>query len=158
MNQSANVNVTNKLGLTPLHYAASKNRDNAIEILMAKGADVNLMDIGGRLPLHIAAESGKCEQLQFFVNFNTISSLEFSRADNMRMVELLLNKTVDVNAKDNSGQSALDFASFVGHEDIMEALIKAGANVNIRNNYSNTPLLIASGFGKTFSLKEHFKV
>lgn len=68
------------------------------------------------------------------------------------MVELLLNKTVDVNAKDNLGRTPLNFASNVGHEGIMEALIKAGANVNLRNNFSNTPLLIAAGTGKIFLL------
>lgn len=65
------------------------------------------------------------------------------------MIELLLNKTVDVNAKDNFGRTALDFAAGAGHVHIMEALIKAGANVNLQNNLSKTPLLIAAQTGKT---------
>lgn len=85
---------------------------------------MNLKNNAGEIPLHAAAEG-----------------------DNERTVELLLNKTLDVNSKDKYGRSPLHLASSVGHENIMELLINAGADVNLKNNFSYTPLLIAAGKG-----------
>lgn len=65
------------------------------------------------------------------------------------MVELLLNKTLDVDAKDNLGRTPLYYsAAAAGQDEILEVLIKAGADVNSRNNYSYTPLLQAAGQGE----------
>lgn len=64
------------------------------------------------------------------------------------MVELLLNKTLDVDAKDNLGRTPLYLAAAAGQDEIMEVLIKAGADVNLRNNYSYTPLLTAATAGE----------
>ena len=63
---------------TPLHDAVSRGHKEVIELLIAKGADVNAKDSTfGRTLLHIAAREGHKE-----------------------IVELLLAKGVDVNAKD----------------------------------------------------------
>lgn len=64
------------------------------------------------------------------------------------MVELLLNKTLDVDATDNLGRTPLYLASAAGQDEIMKILINGGANVNSRNNFSYTPLLQAAGQGE----------
>ena len=43
------------------------------------------------------------------------------------IVQLLLAKRADVNAKTDDGETALMFASQYGHEEIKKMLIRAGA-------------------------------
>lgn len=46
------------------------------------------------------------------------------------------------------------YASYAGHEDIIEDLIVAGANINVKNKFGYTPLLSASGGnGRAKSIK-----
>jgi ankyrin repeat protein len=73
-------------------------------------------------------------------------------------VKLLIEHGVDVNAKDDGGQTALHCASFKDHPDIAEMLIEAGANLNARDANGMTPLSIALHAGSTVTekvLEEH---
>ena len=46
-----------------------------------------------------------------------------------KIVELLLAKRADVNAKDNNGKTALMWASQNGQQKVRELLIRAGAKI-----------------------------
>lgn len=59
------------------------------------------------------------------------------------LVNLLVDGGIDVNEVDKNGDSALLLAVQYGRTDVMNALIKYGANVNIRNKNDKTPLLTA---------------
>lgn len=43
------------------------------------------------------------------------------------MAELMIRNGADVNVKDNYGRTALDYATARGHKDIVDLLIKNGA-------------------------------
>ncbi len=72
---------------TPLHEAAAQGHKEVAELLIAKGADVNVKDDDGSTPLHKAAGLGRKE-----------------------IVELLIAEDADLNAKTYSGQTPLDRA------------------------------------------------
>ena len=61
-----------------------------------------------------------------------------ARDGDLAAMQKLLARGVDVNAKDNSGGTALYWASF-DHLDIVRALLDRGADVN-----ADTPLVVAS--------------
>jgi ankyrin repeat protein len=74
------------------------------------------------------------------------------------MVELLLSSGADVNAKNSSGEVALDYAALHGHKEIVQILLDHHADVNIKNDAGATPLSAAMSAGKSdivALLKQH---
>ena len=62
---------------------------------------------------------------------------------NREVVNLLIWKGADVDAKDDDGGTPLYFAAMTGHKEVVKLLIAAGADVNAKDVGSNTPLDMA---------------
>ena len=58
MDNGFDVNSKNKFGSTLLHYAASYDRINIVEMLLNRGIDINSMNINNKTALHWAAHWG----------------------------------------------------------------------------------------------------
>jgi hypothetical protein len=84
----ADVNVKDKRGFTPLHWASISGHKEAVELLIDNGADVNAMKGGGGTPLSYAASWGHKE-----------------------IAELLIANGADVNVKDAFSETPLDVAT-----------------------------------------------
>jgi ankyrin repeat protein len=60
--------------------------------------------------------------------------------DNIPMVQLLIDRGADVNARANDGSTPLFRASFMGHLDIIQLLLDRGADIDAQNSKKNTAL------------------
>ncbi|KAF5137166.1 Protein TANC2 [Metarhizium anisopliae] len=60
------------------------------------------------------------------------------------VVQLLLEKGTDVNAKDIDGQTPLWLSAAKGHEAIVRLLINEGADIHIKDKHGRTPLMLAA--------------
>lgn len=69
--------------------------------------------------------------------------------DLQRIEKLLQNPNIDVNWKDQYGDTALRNASSRGHLEIVRLLLAAGANVNVKDKILRTALIRASDHGFT---------
>ena len=58
-------------------------------------------------------------------------------------VKLLLNKKIDIDIKNDNGQTALMFAVATNRLDIVSLLVDAGADVNAQDNQGNYVLQVA---------------
>ena len=60
-----------------------------------------------------------------------------------RVEELLASPEVNINAVNGEIGPVLCIAAYIGSDEIVEILLKNGANVNIRDDRSSTPLMNA---------------
>ena len=70
-----------------------------------------------------------------------------SRQIRKEIVEQLIAKSADVNAKDKAGSTPLHQAANDGHKEIVELLIANGADVNAKDFDGFAPLHYAAWFG-----------
>jgi ankyrin repeat protein len=131
--KGADVNARDKSGMSVLQQAASSNHIELVRLLLAKGADVNTADQSGFTPLMAAANNGD---------------------RNAELVKLLLQHSAVVNVKTGDTAeivkngpialgrlTALQLAAGQANYEAVEALVKAGADVNVKD-VRNDPALV----------------
>ncbi|CAJ1099315.1 serine/threonine-protein phosphatase 6 regulatory ankyrin repeat subunit C-like isoform X2 [Octopus vulgaris] len=108
-------------GCTALHYAVSRNHLQAVELLLSRGSNVNEKTIHGNTPLHLAARS----------------SPEWT--DGVKAI--MKEEAVEVNPRDEDGQTPLHFACWLGYLHTVDLLLgHNGIDANVVNNNGDTPL------------------
>ena len=65
-----------------------------------------------------------------------------AKSGDTNIVQGLLNKDIDVNAKDSGGNTSLMWAAWYGHTNTVKLLLDNGANVNAKNNFRYTALAL----------------
>lgn len=68
-----------------------------------------------------------------------------ARSGSYAQIERLIKQGVDVNAKDQYGNTALHFSVFNEDMEQVKLLIEAGADTTAKNSNGDTPLDIARG-------------
>jgi ankyrin repeat protein len=96
------------------------------------GAAVNSRDVDGITPLMHAVRGGRPE------------IANPAPTDRAELVELLIKRGADVNARTDSGFVALFWAARYGHVEAAKALIDHGADVNARDKDGLTAISWAS--------------
>uniref|UniRef100_A0A4W3GEJ5 Neurogenic locus notch homolog protein 1 n=1 Tax=Callorhinchus milii TaxID=7868 RepID=A0A4W3GEJ5_CALMI len=134
---SADANVQDTMGRTPLHAAVAADAQGVFQILIRNRAtDLDARMHDGTTPLILAA-----------------------RLAVEGMVEELVNCHADVNAVDDFGKSALHWAAAVNNVEATAVLLKNGANKDMQDNKEETPLFLAGREGSYQTAKillDHF--
>ncbi|MEZ5552689.1 MAG: ankyrin repeat domain-containing protein [Pseudomonadales bacterium] len=107
-----------QFGRNALWWAAKTGQTDAVEALLARGLSL-VVDEEGVSPLHLAAEGDYAD------------------------IATLLIPHSDLNAQSASGNTPLLRAAQNRSASVTEVLIKAGAQVGIRNNVGDTALIAA---------------
>ncbi len=149
-------------GQSPLIIAAAFGSPGAVQLLVAAGADVNVVSNAGTTALHMAAREPKKVRLLLDHGANVdVKSLlgrtpllvAASMNGNVETVKMLLEKGAAINATDNSGETPLIGAASVDDEAIVSLLLSHGADVKVHANVgTSSTALMAAAYGENVEL------
>jgi len=145
----ADVNAKNKDGWTPLVYATSQGNKEVVKLLVEKGADINLEGVfTTHRPLYLAVENGHKDLCELFIDKGAKDYELLLHAaayfGNIGIVEMLLERGVDVNFKDKGGRIPLHYAADGGNKELFELLLSKGADINAKTSHGMTPFHYAN--------------
>lgn len=108
----------NNRGNTLLHLAADNNNYEEVKKLVQEGARINAKNNKGLTPFELANSRNRSEIVAFFVkykyNTGNTSLHDAAEKGNLELVNLLLEKGDDINAKGKRDSTPLHLAAFIG--------------------------------------------
>ncbi|NOY71622.1 MAG: hypothetical protein GXP14_04485 [Gammaproteobacteria bacterium] len=162
IDQGTNPDVKNRGGMTPLLAATFNNQLGAVKILIAKGADVNLVPVGfKKWAFAASAASLKDHELMESASKGDTALLVAVRKGHSKIVEYLIASGADVRFANRRGDMPIFVAAVEGQPDIVDKLLAAGVGpdtleiekltVSMTNALEvmgrNTPLIAAAQAG-----------
>ena len=121
ISRGANVNATDYLNRTPLHYATKEKATKVAEVLISNGADIDAKTTKGWTPLFDA-----------------------SRWESFEIMDMLLKAGADVTKTDSNGNTPLHIAVSFYRIAITKKVLEIGVPINTQNKKGQTALHIAS--------------
>jgi len=160
------LNVKNKGYETPLHKAASYNRETAIQFLLDHGANIDASDEDGFTPLLVAASKANEAVTEQLINAGADVSLEDSQGKNLlHMVadtesldfaKKLMNKSGVkdlLSERDQLGNTPLHIAARNGSADIVKLFYENGGDIYLKNEDEQTIMHVAADYGRTATVR-----
>jgi ankyrin repeat protein len=126
LDDGAAVNELDKRNMTALHHAASSCNLEMVQLLLAKGAQLESKN---------------------YKNFSPLTYMAYSKNTKpcLKVFKLLIKKGADIYRTDSSQSSLLHLAALNSHVLIAKELIRKGLDVNARNDGKKTPLHLVAG-------------
>lgn len=115
-------------GFTPLMYAARDGRIDIVQMLVAKGADIELADANHITPLQMAIENENIALARYLLErgANVNSKDDYGRTPLWLAVEM---RNVEIGPNGTEHDNSVDRAAAL---ELIRDLLKRGANVNAR--------------------------
>ncbi|KAF2903218.1 hypothetical protein ILUMI_02975, partial [Ignelater luminosus] len=149
--------ILNSIGNTPLHCALKvynyrkEGYFETVNLLLLKGANVNIANAKGRTPLYYGVKYGDCRVIEKLLlrdadvnaqneTRNTLLHYAISKRRKFDITNLLLSNGANVNIKNIEGKTSLHYGVTYDDCKVVEGLMLAGADANVQDNKGNTPL------------------
>ncbi|KAL7757053.1 hypothetical protein ACKLNR_014046 [Fusarium oxysporum f. sp. zingiberi] len=166
LEHGADINGLKDSGFTPLHLCLQAGGSiELVKELVKAGADVNVSNGNGITPLFRAIYDGSTETFRTFLSAspnlytrgpdnNTLLHAA-ARGENDNILSTLLQELdvrqeqdvdqtpIDVDTTNNAGETPLHVAAQRGCVTVARTLLTHGANIDLRDNASSTPLIEA---------------
>ncbi len=128
--KKADLNATDCMGWTALHYAAKSGSLECVKLLIKNGAKIDQANVDDQTPLRFAAQSGHFDCMKY-----------------------LLDNGAELNKKNQYGSTVLHFAVMGGNSECINYLIDNGLDLNKENMLGISPLQGTVVMGRLETLK-----
>lgn len=134
---------------TALHIAASEGLVDICKYLVKKGARINRSDRWGGFPLDDAHRHRHSDVVnllrEYGAKFGSTSQMvnlivAASEGNTEEVKALLEFGSMDLNQGDYDHRTALHLAANEGHLEVVKLLVKAGADVSVKDRWGDRPL------------------
>ena len=153
-----NINAKDRNDDTALVAAASRGDAKIIELLLRRGADVNARGRNNWTAFLLALQEERSAVVDQFASHPRLDLTAETPerktalilavwAQYEPIVRTLLQRGVAVDHQDKDGDTAVHGAALYGNAKIMELLLDARANPNLKNRVGGTPLMWAAAYG-----------
>jgi ankyrin repeat protein len=167
-----NPNAQDAHGRTPLHVAAHFRHQAAAQALLKGGSNPNALDaqkydivtiaaVNNDVPMLRLALAGGCDAKNITSPYQGTALIAAAHLGHAEVVRVLIAAGAPLDHVNNLGWTALMESIVLGnggkaHTDTLEALVKAGANLNIADRQGVTPLGHAKshGYGEMVKILE----
>ncbi|CAG8976382.1 hypothetical protein HYALB_00006155 [Hymenoscyphus albidus] len=151
---------------SPLLCAVSAGDLECVKILVDKGASLDTKTQDGQTIIYIAAWRNHLEVVEYLFSKKEVQNqidtqdalgqtplLRAISYGDLSMVECLLDHGADTGCMNEDGENAISMSASKGFEDIFAALVKKGANPQLRDKESKCPLMLAAKYGNLTMIK-----
>jgi uncharacterized protein len=141
---------------TGLMLAAWEGNIEMMALFVAHGANVNAMNASHEQPLMHAAWNGHLDAVRWLLDHGALinrQGLEWSAlhyavfAGHEDVVNTLIARGADIDARSTNGSSPLMMAAREGHAKLAQLLVNLGADTGIKNDWGDDALAWAMRYG-----------
>ncbi|KAJ6009274.1 hypothetical protein N7522_004290 [Penicillium canescens] len=139
--------------LRPLLIAIESGNAGIVELLLQKGATVDVLDKSGLSVMWWASRSGRFDVVDLLLHYGAeldpvgpdgiTPLMSVASNEELAMLAFLIDKGANINARDGEGQTALISAAKHGVVSVVQLLVEKGADVNLREEEGLTALDMA---------------
>jgi uncharacterized protein len=161
----ADANARSPMGNTALHFAAGHGHLQVVEALLDAHADANASDPNGYTPLHAAVHGDDVRVVNALIAAHADVNARTKRENVTPLLEsidmnygkpeitlALIQAGADVNVVESDGNTALSIAMTESSNEVVEALLKKGADPNSLV-HNQRPLHVAAEYGYDETIK-----
>jgi ankyrin repeat protein len=144
-------------GMTPLHWISISGRRDIAELLIEKGADLNVKDKWNLTPLSRANQLGHREVVNLLLEHGVELPRDLREIQkhahnaavkgHLKLFERLMQRSAETGLKNPEGGSFLHSAAEGGAKEIAEMLLQEGTPVDQKDRYGWTALHVAALYG-----------
>ncbi|XP_046567997.1 ankyrin repeat and KH domain-containing protein mask-like [Haliotis rubra] len=157
--EQVDIDCKDRIGRTPLMWAAGKGHRDVVELFVKRGANLLLTDRSRSNILHYACAGGHVEVTKYILSQNTVD-INSRRNDNRTpvmiagrwghrdVVELLVDHRANLSLRDVHGYNILHLGSHGEYVEVLKYVLSQDTeDINSRANDNKTPVMVAGRRG-----------